>query len=845
MIVPIDAKDVSRITSGQVIVELTSAVKELVDNAIDAGADKIEVKFAEYGVKLLEVSDNGAGIDPADYDALCLKYHTSKLSTYDDLSTVLSLGFRGEAMSSLCSVATICVDTCSASTFPRAALLLYDHMGKLTGKKTMVTGRKGTTVRMTDLFRAFPVRYKTFVKHAKREYSKALALVMAYSLGYTNIRFTVFSIGANGKRQMVMGTPGGLAPLNDVMLNVYGSNGAYGLVPLAIAADNLEARFKLYAECNPTTLSFRLVGAISDCSFGLGRAGTDRQFLSINKRPVAHKRLSKIINEVYRSFNTLQSPTFVLDLQIDPQFLDVNITPDKRSVMIHAEEVIFDAIREKLTAFYDGRHNVVPKSVHTLHMGSSQISKMPVDKGGLESRVKQRDSLGSCLERKNVPVSLAQDKDRPGSPEDQNEPGSCVKSNSESWQTEPPVQVTVIDDNFFVSPDDLQEQGPEKDTFLSGDCAVSTDVLQVLGIEPPSPLEDQDQKSFGVPSRDLNGEIGIQCQVDCSEEAGDSKHNEDMPSDLVLSLPPADMASGHSHPSAAIEDPGFALESKNLPPPSQPKNRTQSSETHVAQPHVLAKKSRLAADTALYSLRQEYKVSPSDQKVTKQTQETKKTELVAVGNIAQTMEINKRDFLEMSLVGQFNSGFIIVTHQNRLFIVDQHALDEIYNYERLMKSLVLRAQPLVIPRTLELSPIDEIRMLECSEQLRRNGFQIEEDEVAPPGRKVRLVAVAVLKNVVFDDSDLHELVNKTHEYCSLEKRGVMAAVRCTKTERTIALRACRLSIMIGLALLKSTMNRVVRHLSTLDRPWNCPHGRPTFRHLADLEGEGFQEDYEV
>lgn len=830
MITPIDAQDISKITSGQVIIELVSVAKELIDNAIDAGANRIEITFGEYGTKFLEVADNGCGIDPTDYEALCLKYHTSKLSSFEDLALVSSLGFRGEAMSSLCSVATVAVSTSSAATFPRGIQLQYDNMGKLTSKKSSVTGKKGTTVTITDLFRNLPVRHVNFVKHSKREYSKAVSLVMAYALAYTEIRFTLFSVNAVGKRQMVMGTPGGLVLLKDAMVNVYGRNGAHGLIPLEIKADNMETQFKLKLEYAPSSLSFKLLGAISDSSFGMGRSATDRQFLSINKRPVIHKRLSKVINEVYRSFNTTQSPMFVLDLQLGPHFLDVNVTPDKRSVMVHTEELILDVIREELTEFYATRNNLVPKSrVGTLYMAPSQNSQQTVSTSRKSLEVE--DTKGTESQNSN-------------SEEDQDK---------EEDEEVPELEVTTMD-SLFVTEEEAEKELTSKKRKYNSDLILTSEADNLLEI-----VSELDNESEIKQSNSTN-QIEPRTKIAVSQQIVDDESFENFAQEPEETSPPP-IASEPDNTDTQDEDPDrnaqidtfsdinpeeFESDSvdRDSPPAlesivqgrsdSNMREQVDSSESKAASPHLDTTK-------GIFAVRAEFSVAMSDLVVNSiKSGSTTTKDLAALRDITQTMEIRKKDFCTMNLVGQFNSGFIIVTHQNRLFIVDQHALDEIYNYERLMKSLVLRAQPLVVPRTLELSPIEEMRALEYADQLRKNGFQIEEDKDAAPGRKVRLVAVPVLKNVVFDDADLHELVNKLHENCSI---GEKAAVRCTKTERTIALRACRLSIMIGLALLSHTMSRVVLHLSTLDRPWNCPHGRPTIRHLADLEGQGFQEDY--
>lgn len=830
MISAIDPKDVSRITSGQVIIELVSAVKELIDNSIDAGADKIDVTFAEHGSKYLEVSDNGRGIDPSDYEALCLKYHTSKLSSYEGLSSVTSLGFRGEAMSSLCSVATIAVNTSSEATFPKAAQLRYDNMGKLTSQKTSVTGKKGTTVTMTDLFKNLPVRFKNFLKHSKKEYTKALSLIISYLFAYTNIRFTVFSIGTNGKRQMVLGTPGGKVKLTDVMVNVYGSNGAYGLLPIDIQIENIEAKFRLNTDYAPSSLSVKLQGAISDCSFGMGRSATDRQFISINKRPVLHKRLTKIINEVFRTFNTTQSPTFVLDLQLDPHFLDVNITPDKRSILIHTEDLVLDVIREELTKFYEGRNNAVPRSsVGTLHIGSSQNTKVkPVslhlspsspDNQGPEKSFECKEDLQNNKDHASGPVTVAQDNELFIPSDD--EPSEELKENP--------------DDSAEVIEGANEDEVLTHDSFLVDNPSGAADENLKVELITLKNFDEKDEKKEGDTFNTKPN-----ATADLMSEDNEHVRKIEISGGLQLGNRVVD-----EFEDLQDEDMEMLEDSPLKDPASDSEEEEKLEADALSHESIVAQvvKAETKIETSLHSLKDHFPVSEEDLYIALiKPPQNDTADMASLHDITEIMEIKKQDFGKMAIVGQFNSGFIIVTHQEKLFIVDQHALDEIYNYERLLKSLILRAQPLVVPRTLELSPIDEMRMLEFSTQLRKNGFQIEEEEGAPPGQKVRLLAVPVLKNVVFDDGDLHELVNKLHEHCSIGNEGLLA-IRCSKTERTIALRACRLSIMIGLVLLKSTMSQVVLHLSTLDRPWNCPHGRPTFRHLADLEGLGFQADY--
>ncbi|CAK5277928.1 unnamed protein product, partial [Mycena citricolor] len=129
----IDKTSVHRITSGQVVIDLQTAIKELVENSLDAGATNLEVRFKQYGVASIEVIDNGCGISQDDYEGVALKHHTSKLSSFEDLTTVTTFGFRGEALSSLCALCeSVVVSTCTKA--PMGVTLEMDASGQIRHK---------------------------------------------------------------------------------------------------------------------------------------------------------------------------------------------------------------------------------------------------------------------------------------------------------------------------------------------------------------------------------------------------------------------------------------------------------------------------------------------------------------------------------------------------------------------------------------------------------------------------------------------------------------------------------------------------------------------------------------
>jgi DNA mismatch repair protein PMS2 len=186
----------------------------------------------------------------------------------------------------------------------------------------------------------------------------------------------------------------------------------------------------------------------------------------------------------------------------------------------------------------------------------------------------------------------------------------------------------------------------------------------------------------------------------------------------------------------------------------------------------------------------------------------------------------------MKLVGQFNLGFILVSLSkdgcNNLFIIDQHASDEKYNFERLITNFEINYQSLVQPQTVELSIIDEILVIDNKSVFERNGFKFEIDEEQKCGKRIKLTAIPYSKGHTFNMQDFNELINL------LNDNGNNRDIKCQKIRSLCAMKACRSLIMIGQSLLENTMTRVVENLSKLNKPWNCPHGRPTMRHLIEL-----------
>ena len=193
-------------------------------------------------------------------------------------------------------------------------------------------------------------------------------------------------------------------------------------------------------------------------------------------------------------------------------------------------------------------------------------------------------------------------------------------------------------------------------------------------------------------------------------------------------------------------------------------------------------------------------------------------------------QLKKTDFKDFKVFGQFNLGFIIAGLGTDLFIIDQHATDEKYNFETLQKTTVIESQKMVVPQKLELTSVNESILMENLEMFEKNGFKFDINLEAPPTQRIKLVSLPMSRNWTFGKDDIDELI-----FMLAEGGASSETLRPSRVRAMFASRACRSSVMIGRALSNSDMRRIVAHMGQIEQPWNCPHGRPTIRHLINTD----------
>ncbi|KAF1846707.1 DNA mismatch repair protein MutL [Cucurbitaria berberidis CBS 394.84] len=328
---------VNKIAAGEIIVAPVHALKELIENAVDAGSTALEVLVKDGGLKLLQITDNGHGIDKEDLPILCERFTTSKLKSFEDLSSIGTYGFRGEALASISHIAHLKVTTRTKES--SCAWEAHYADGKLASPKPGQSaepkpkaGRGGTQITVEDLFYNVPSRRRAF-RSASEEYAKILDLVGRYAVHCVGVSFSCKK--ANDNSGSSVSVPAS-ASIKDRIRQIHGSAAANELVALEVKDDRW---------------GFKCDGWVSNANYSAKRTS---MLLFINHRSVESPTIKKGVEQTYATFLPKGGhPFFYLNLEIEPQRVDVNVHPTKREVhFLNEDEIIAmicDAIREGLS----------------------------------------------------------------------------------------------------------------------------------------------------------------------------------------------------------------------------------------------------------------------------------------------------------------------------------------------------------------------------------------------------------------------------------------------------------------------------------------------------------------
>ena len=971
--------------------------------------NSIDVRFKNQGLDAIEIQDNGDGISPQNYDTVALKHYTSKLSSYSDLETLQTFGFRGEALSSLCALSNFSIITCLASEAPKGTKLEFEVSGKLKGTST-VAAQKGTTVVVENLFNNLPVRRRELERNIKREWGRVTSVLGQYACIQTGIKFSVSQQAAKGKKTTLFSTKGNNTTRENI-INVFGSKTLVALVPLDLSLELEPTGGQTQKRNAPEggKKDIRIVGHISRPVSGDGRQTPDRQMFFVNSRPCGLPQVARAFNDVYKSYNASQSPFIFANIELDTHLYDVNVSPDKRTILLHDQTRMLENLKTALTALFESQDYSVPLSQLPrqkqpsykqlmINRDSAAPARVP-NKGdaatdtqesegghGVPSREQRvedevllephdaaiadsasKDStsrdcqavnlISTWVERKtkhlaedeaaqspvlanedaprelqSVDVPSAEESELPDLEHDASKHGSsparqelsprsslpAVESDrhiSEVQQLEDDsVQVAHENDespipalrspskpsssvsNIFADSPRRQRPQPEVATITIGTHTMTRPIgsyspkrprinsgpststpkgrpkaggstlpsfgsrlsqrFAAPGTAQHTPLSDDAFSEIDVGDVPSSPQSVASSVQDRSLAGDDTQVSEDISSQIA-----SEDEQAPSHASESNEDEEYLDEDeKKAREEAIVQDMIKAAEQAAAQPseeNVIRAKALLKGggkkkdmtfnlvriiETDSEKIEQQVQVLDQALSIHRQSRRADEDQLNLGSTDAEeklSLTILKTDFAKMKIVGQFNLGFILATRSadpasesagDELFIIDQHASDEKYNFERLQATTIVQSQRLVQPKTLDLTALEEEIVIENKSALETNGFIVNVDlsGEAPVGSRCQLVSLPLSRETTFSLTDLDELL------ALLSEHSTGTVPRPSRVRKMFAMRACRSSIMIGKTLTQQQMGKVVRHLGELDKPWNCPHGRPTMRHLCGL-----------
>ena len=339
---------IDKIAAGEVIERPSSVVKELVENAIDAGSSAVTVEIKEGGISFIRISDNGCGIEREQIPLAFLRHSTSKIKSVEDLFTVTSLGFRGEALSSIAAVSQV--------------ELITKTNGDFTGSRYLIEGSKevsleeigapdGTTFIIRNLFYNTPAR-KKFLKSAQTEGTYIHELMQRMILSHPDVAFK-FIMNNQVKLQS-----SGNGNIKDIIYHLYGRDITKALLPIAHESE-----------------LFKVSGFIGKPMISRGNRGYELYF--VNGRFIRSQILSKAIEDAFKPFLMQhQYPFTVLYFEIDSSLLDVNVHPTKMELRFSNQQELYREVQSILSAALEHRDIIPEVPVDTPKKNEMEVPKI-------------------------------------------------------------------------------------------------------------------------------------------------------------------------------------------------------------------------------------------------------------------------------------------------------------------------------------------------------------------------------------------------------------------------------------------------------------------------------------
>ncbi|MDO4448009.1 MAG: DNA mismatch repair endonuclease MutL [Lachnospiraceae bacterium] len=411
----LDQNTIDKIAAGEVVERPSSVVKELVENAIDAGATAVTVEITDGGKKLIRITDNGAGIEADQIPLAFLRHATSKIEKVEDLEQIASLGFRGEALSSIAAVSQVELITKTPSAVSGSRYIIE---GGVEHSLEELGAPEGTTFLVRNLFYNTPARSK-FLKSDMTEANYIHTLMEQLALSHPEISFKYIQ-----NRQVKLHSSGNYS-VKDVIYSVYGRD---------ITKALLDAEFE--------NDFMKITGFVGKPEIARGNRSFENYY--INGRYVKNNIITKAIESAYKGFLMQHKFPFVsLQMQMEGNDLDVNVHPAKREVRFAREQEVYEAVYDTVRKALTGKE-MIPKV--SVGRPEPETKETPVKSVSVPEpfEKKRREQLYGHTEKEMQETGISGDRAYSGA-------GSFVSKKTKSWMERPAYQSTVKEPSVSYS----------------------------------------------------------------------------------------------------------------------------------------------------------------------------------------------------------------------------------------------------------------------------------------------------------------------------------------------------------------------------------------------------------
>ena len=788
-IVLLDELTINQIAAGEVIERPASVIKEMVENSIDAGAKHIVVEIKNGGISYIRVSDDGKGIEKDDVEMAFERHATSKIRSAADLQDVKSMGFRGEALASVAAIAN--VELISRTENESTGTKITVEGGDVLNIEE-VAASKGTVITVRNLFFNTPVRYK-FLKKDFTETGYIEDVMERIALVHPEISIKLINSG-----KTVLQTNGN-GDIKSVIYSIYGKDTADEILPVEYEYEYIKVK-----------------GVIGKPA--IARSNRSNQIFFVNKRYIKDKTLSSAAEQGYKGLIPIGKFAFlILNLEMNPSKVDVNVHPAKLEVRFEEESVVFKAVYHAIKNTLLSADLISEREKHKEEKDAIkdafkiQDYQKESNNGGLFGR-KQNDFTDNSINTSSFNEMDVFEKLRKLQENLKNE----VEAN-------PNLKLTDDYKQMEEKYKELTTATKELKNNLNNTENVKEDNLneESKNIKTDNELIEDDKNSVENKNSENNiiEEIYAQRQKEqennSKQEISDFNSKEEKHSENKVDK----NEYGYTENEGNIEN-----QEKNDKAEEQVKEKILSFEEMYRELFGKEPYGGRRPVENIQNIKKEDETKKEDGQVNYSLDDNMLNENISV--FEDVEEYNKPTY---RIIGIAFKTYIILEMKNELFLMDQHAAHERILYEKVkanyMKDEEKESQLLLLPDLITLKPREMDLARENMDMFRKAGFMLEEFDD-------HTIKISGVPDICID-LDTKDLFLETLDQIN----AIARTAKQEKEERFMATVACKAAVKAGMDLSMDEVVSIIDQLLVLKNPFSCPHGRPTVIKMSKYEIE--------